>query len=521
MKTLLRTEFLASALCLLAAAVACVQDDARMPGPSDSALPSPSPTHRAVPQTMATPALLAPTPTPQMGHGSMNLAWRVSPSLEEQMLKSEAIVRATFESASAGTETVPSDPGVAPTHRAVHLLRFTAHEYLKGSGPSQVVVVVREDHTYVVKADALETGAKKVAATQYHLGRPGGGPLPGAIWWLVSPRRGIHRLAGECRVPAQVRVPTVQSRRTDRVGILDRHPLAAHGCRPEKAGRAGASGSTVRTFITDGSKSPPPTVSFADLRSRIAELEATLAAGAGIEGFLRCIRGKYGHERHRRARPWTPRDLQAALVSGQTEGTEVDRDDYTGVPKYHRYRLTGPDADLFRTLVSDADADPANGFDNVTVTARPLPGGVYRFQHHWQFYSDIPCNFIPDDVYDEWTITVTAPAGTLHEALFDPVAVGADSSNGVIEPNAFSLDGTTTTISSLKWEGGAITMTLSPSASLAGYAVDLIALDGSVTTTLAFDDATQSVGTLAWNVPDKPWSDGDLLMLRIHKPTPR
>ena len=77
------------------------------------------------------------------------------------------------------------------------------------------------------------------------------------------------------------------------------------------------------------------------------------------------------------------------------------------------------------------------------------------------------------------------------------------------------LGGANTTISSLKWESGTATMTLDPSTSLAGHAVDFIALDGSVSLTLSFDDATQSGGALTWSVASQPWNAGDLLMLRI------
>ena len=45
----------------------------------------------------------------------------------------------------------------------------------------------------------------------------------------------------------------------------------------------------------------------------------------------------------------------------------------------------------------------------------------------------------------EVLVTVTAPAGTVHEAFFDPVVigsgVGADASNGVLEPKAFRWAG--------------------------------------------------------------------------------
>ncbi len=75
-------------------------------------------------------------------------------------------------------------------------------------------------------------------------------------------------------------------------------------------------------------------------------------------------------------------------------------------------------------------------------------------------------------------LTVTATSDrTLHEAFFDPVALGAavetDATNGYLQPAAFSLDGGTLTITSLKWESGTVTAELSPSVSLADYALIL------------------------------------------------
>ena len=65
-----------------------------------------------------------------------------------------------------------------------------------------------------------------------------------------------------------------------------------------------------------------------------------------------------------------------------------------------------------------------------------------------------------------------------------------------------------------------MTMTLSPSVSLAGHRAEFIGLDGSIVLTLLFDDAQTQGGTLTWTVADKPWGDGDLLMLRIEEILP-
>ena len=74
------------------------------------------------------------------------------------------------------------------------------------------------------------------------------------------------------------------------------------------------------------------------------------------------------------------------------------------------------------------------------------------------------------------------------------------------------------TISGLKWENGTVTLELSPTASLADYNLDFIDVTG--TTTLSLTSENASTTALTWTVPEKPWSDGDLLMLRIHEAAP-
>ena len=84
------------------------------------------------------------------------------------------------------------------------------------------------------------------------------------------------------------------------------------------------------------------------------------------------------------------------------------------------------------------------------------------------------CDGVPELVKtrNEVIVTVTPPPNTLHEAFFDPVTigtgVGADSSNGVLKPNSFTVDGTSTSITGLKWESGSVVLTLSPYVSSRG-----------------------------------------------------
>ena len=514
----LRTRLLAGALCLLAAAAACGQDDTQMPTTTESVTPG-------SPSASGTPALLVPTPTPYVHGGAPDHIWYVSPSLEEQIFDSDAIVRASLVSATTSTETVPSDPGVAPTYRAVHELRFTVHEYLKGSGPAQVHVVVRDDHTFASAAEALSRAQQQLRwrTTTWD-------SRQGVLFLRTDQPHQFGGVQGDSGQDSRASSfeftlsnPVVQTPWDYSIDTLSRAWLPANGVASGASGQTGPSGAVSEPveFITDGTISPPPVVSLVELRSKVAELEATLRSGTGIEGFRKCVWGKIIHERHRRARPWTPIRREATLASGSAAGTEIDRKtdhSYYRFTQYRRFWLSGTHMELFRAVIDDDDSAPGNGYDHTFALARSLPAGEYRLNYNRQHYRDFPCNFVPDN-YIEWIVTVTAPSDTLHEAFFDPVAigsaVGADSSNGVLKPNAFSLDGTTTTISSLKWESGTATMTLNPSASLAGYAVDFIALDGSVTSTLAFDDATQSGGTLTLSIATRPWNAGDKLMLRI------
>ena len=164
-------------------------------------------------------------------------------------------------------------------------------------------------------------------------------------------------------------------------------------------------------------------------------------------------------------------------------------------------------------------------------TRRLIPQGDYRFYHNGLGPdSGAICggDFIPEEAKTsrEIFVHVTAPEGVLHEAFFDPVAsgesVGAGGADGVLKPAAFTLNGSQTTVRRIEWESGRVVMRLEPDDNaLADHHVDFIALDGSVSLRLDFDDAAQATlggaPALAWGVCDQPWSDGDLLMLRIRE----
>ena len=84
------------------------------------------------------------------------------PTLDWQILDSERIVIANFVSATAAVETLPPE---TPGYRPMHVLRFRASEYLKGTGPSEFTVEVvdhspewhreRRNGVYATEAEAL------------------------------------------------------------------------------------------------------------------------------------------------------------------------------------------------------------------------------------------------------------------------------------------------------------------------------------------------------------------------------
>ena len=201
--------------------------------------------------------------------------------------------------------------------------------------------------------------------------------------------------------------------------------------------------------------------------------------------------------------------------------------------------LDGGDADLFRVEFGEVvpydfsgdGTDDSIYFARRVVSARPIPAGAYTFH-----FNDIWAIFVLCDGYTiryEWTVTVNAPEGTLHEAFFDPVTVGsavaADGANGVLKPALFAgANGATTTIERIAWEPGSgatgtVKVALSPHTGISGHAVDFIALDGSVSLSLNVADATVDAAnnTLSWPVVSQPWRSGNKLMVRIREAPPR
>ncbi len=276
---------------------------------------------------------------------------------------------------------------------------------------------------------------------------------------------------------------------------------------PPGAASASASAATAQ----------PATISVSELKAEIAKMDKWLKDGEGVEGYLKCVRASFFDERlsngykERGEKLYAKYDLY--LGSGLPAVTTVEE---SHAPA-GRVWFEGRDKDLF-------GINPHNNGN--FHTKRPLPTDVYSVYHNYQDNQYVPCNYYPDEnrsMY-EWFVHVTAPAGVLHEAFFDPVdlgggAVGADGSKGVLKPAAFRYNNGTTTIERIEWASNAVEIELDPHTALANHHADFIALDGTVSLRLDFDDAsavTEGGDTsLQWSGCAKPWKDGDLLMLRI------
>ena len=129
-------------------------------------------------------------------------------------------------------------------------------------------------------------------------------------------------------------------------------------------------------------------------------------------------------------------NLDHALASGQPANRLLFKRNWFGSypDKKAKTWFEGGDAALFSvsqgdTTQVDLDGDGVitAGVDDIRYmeyfrVTRPLPAGVYRPTRKEVWATHLACNFV---LSFDMTVTVTSPAGTVHEAFFDPVAIGA------------------------------------------------------------------------------------------------
>ena len=254
----------------------------------------------------------------------------------------------------------------------------------------------------------------------------------------------------------------------------------------------GVSGSSAAGESGDLTPTPAAeSITLSALKGRISALEAEIAASSAPEAYRDCVletefANRPNPQRALRAMGDHVLIMPSSFESGLSAGTTV-----VAFPDPVETWFEGGSAHLFD------HTDPGK-----IKLLRPLPAGEYRAFLLWRSLEMAICDGYLKNIGGRYenVFTVTAPEGTLAEALFDPVADGA----------AFSA---TTTVGIIGWEAGVVSAALNQD--VADHVLDFIALDGTVSLSLVAASATSTSGRLSWPVTDQPWSDGDQLMVRI------
>ena len=490
--------------------------------PAPAATPVPAPVPTPVPAPVATPApapvptLMAatapsplPSPTPEYievtkaGHvWDTYGAWGPA-SVEEMIAWSDIIVRARF--VSVRPVGVRSTRENSTNYVGGLEVTFTALEYLKGADQGRTIRAV------MVGADTIEAEGNYTAATEaeaLELGRPllelrdSRWDRREAIIMLTTNEHGYLRLGllGPGPIKSTVADTSLRSWLPD--------------ASPPSTGDNGKGGKSLgqRHFLTGeptgssarASESGParPNVSLDALKELIAENKRQLAAGDGSREYSKCLAWTLWENRL-----YGMEDVHefGTIGSGLPAGTEVvatqpiidyNLQRYGDVkPEDYPSHLTwfeGPAGHLVEDL-----------YPGYVVTTRPLPAGQYIAYGKGRSEEMVICEG-KRTVSSVINMTVTAPAGTIAEAFFDPVADG-------------SAIAATTTIGTFSYQDNTIRVDLSV-ATAPNQTIEFIELDGDIGLSLAVSDAGNANGVLSWTVTEQPWESGDLLMARVSAP---
>ncbi len=433
--------------------------------------------------------------------------------LNSRIFHADLIIRARLISTNATAENIDTDEGGSTAYRGMLEFKFRVLEYLKGTGGGEFVVFVTDqrDRTYSTMELALE------ASQSWDRDRNTQWDQREALIFAENPAEASgqatryslgYGYVGAYGLDSKYRVwlPSVSSSASGSASSGDLRFLL------EEPGGGGPSGGASGT-----DSGQPETISVSEMKALIVRLENWIEEGEGVEGHIECIRKSFTEEARINGHKERGESLSSTydfyLGSGLPAGTVM----HETLLMAGRWWLLGKDKVFFAV---------ENGALHVT---RPLPAGKYRYNSSYQSPEFIPCDYHPDEYKTrlENIVTVTAPAGTLHEAFFDPVtdgsAVAADSSNGVLKPAAFTdANNASATIQRIEWDAGTVKVKVSSQTGLAGQTVDIVELDGSVSLSLDVDNATVEAAnnTLSWAVASQPWHDGDKLMVRIRVAVP-
>ena len=473
--------------------------------------------------------------TPAVSLSLAPVAYDGPTSLEERILAAPVIARVRLDSTTSAVESATAFDG-STKYIALLEFSFSVQEYLKGSGVDDIVAVWESRPIYDARQEA-EAALPAIAAAR------------DTRW---DDREAIVFLKS-----SQTYLTSTQE--TDRyyltwqheIDFDDKYSIASRHNKlwlPAAAAVGAASQTTgdQQRFLTDvpPAEGTAPTITLGEIKTLIGTITAKLAAGDGSEEYRECVQLTYQYEGDdRRYKERSPSRFGSRFAGDPPPGHEFDAGLAAGSTLYEddlgfgptadklvRFWIDGGDADLFSIEFGDAvpydlSGDGVNdsvNFNRRVISARPLPESVHRFHFNMRSpFFDLCEGYT---IRYEWTVTVNAPVGTLHEAFFDPVtdgsAVAADDSNGVLKPASFAdSNGATSTIQRIAWEAGTVSIELSPHTGIAGHAVDFIALDGSVSLSLDVADATVDAANnaLSWPAASQPWHSGDKLMVRIRE----
>ncbi len=464
------------------------------------------------------------------------LSFRVGDDADQTMaeltLRSEVVARVRFNAAEQTTEILRYRGSTHDIYTGALVVTFDVKEYLKGSGGAQIRAVLLDGDSK--RRTEAEAGADA-------------GDLLAFREKQYDDRDAIVFLAKGPLIPRIQEVSDLYFLAYLRSNGRHAYTVDSKTARawlPAASAQGGGSSSDSQLFITrvsdtgggggaSGQSGPQQkSMTLGEIKTFINNVEAQVTAGGGTERYRECLIKKHWElSRYTlllaaRAKANVPLEWQypRSLASGSIAGAEV----YQGGKMLI---ISDPDDEPtwsdVAVIKSGRDAALFNHTWPLTATTtRPLPAGEYRF--YWAEQTELSslCDAMPEarKTRDEIVVTVTAPVGTLHETMFDPVAltsgVGVDGSNGVLSAADLTVGGTSTSISGLKWDNNEVVLSWSTHVSLSGYRLDFIELNGNAGLSLDASSATEdsAAKTLTWTVPTEPWHDGDLLMLRITPP---
>ena len=487
-------------------------------------------------------------------------------ALEERIATADVIAIARMTSVVASVENYNHegfDGGTSTAQSYVAALKFTftVSNYLKGSGSSgdSVTAVVKSLWVFGDRAEAQETADLMLAErdTQWD--------SRDAVIFLVNESKtlpvtatdGIYFMASwDIYTPETGDEYSIASKR-NKIWLPEAQRATGGGARASSAEKwfltdVPTTGSTAQQRSGSQTTDESPAIAQSALVAQITSVNNKLTAQPGRR-YKMCVAYQMYFSRvadyRQSAGLGSPVDLpvlEAEIASGQPANTPTGwktSEFVVNADWQNKIWFEGDAADLFtigdETNRWDFTFSARNSFaagggkflikgeriQRHIATTRPLPAGEYTFTEKIRGLLSEPCEGHVERAIN--ILTVTAPAGTLHEAFFDPVtdgsAVAADSTNGILKPASFTdANSASASLQRIEWASGTVKVKVSPHTGLAGHRLDFIELDGSVSLSLNIDAATvdDANNTLSWTVTEQPWHDGDKLMLRIHKAVP-